>query len=222
MGLSLSHGKKLDVGSIGVEQSALPALDAGPVDLRHWFGPEGLYRPIELEIGVGKGTFLLEEAKTRPEVNFVGVEYAKAFWRFAADRMRRHGVQNVRLVHVEAGLFLRNFVPAGSLRQVHIYFPDPWPKKRHHKRRLIQESFLRELHGKLEAGGMVRLATDHEEYFHWMEDEAAKVADLFTRGDFERPTGAADGELVGTNFERKYRQEGRRFYGMVLKINDIR
>jgi tRNA (guanine-N7-)-methyltransferase len=219
MGLS-SHGKTLDVGGVGVEQSALPVLGAGPVDLRGWFGEPGtpLYaRPLELEIGSGKGTFLIRQAAALPEVNYVGLEYAKAYWRHAADRCRRHGLSNVRLVHAEAGVFVRNYVPDACLRQVHIYFPDPWPKKRHHKRRLIQEAFLRELHRVLEAKGVVRLATDHEDYFQWMRDQAAQVADLFEPLPFQSPEAAGEGELVGTNFERKYRREGRGFFGMVLR-----
>lgn len=206
----------LDVGDIGLEQAQLPPLDHGPIDLRAWFDEGTRDHPLELEIGSGKGTFILNQAKALPGVNYVGIEYAKAFWRYAADRVRRHGVRNVRLLHTEAGAFVRNYVPAKSLRQVHIYFPDPWPKKRHHKRRLVQEPFLRELHRVLEDTGRIRLATDHADYFAWMEEHAAKVADLFERLPFESPEAAGEGELVGSNFERKYRREGRTFNGMVL------
>ena len=107
-------------------------------------------------------------------------------------------------------------MPEASLRRVHIYFPDPWPKARHHKRRTVQAPFLRHLHRVLRAGGEVRLATDHDDYFQWMQDHAAQVADLFERQPFERPGSAEAGELVGTNFERKYRREGRAFYAMTL------
>jgi tRNA (guanine-N7-)-methyltransferase len=91
---------------------------------------------------------------------------------------------------------------------VHIYFPDPWPKKRHHKRRLIQAPFLLQVERILEPGGRVQIVTDHEEYFRQMEEVVAgsplKVVDY------------AAGE-VGTNFERKYRKEGRKFYAIAAE-----
>ena len=214
-----SGGGALDVGHIGIAMADLPPFDRGRLDLRAWFGDTGsdaYARPIDLEIGSGKGTFLVGQAKYEPGVNFIGIEYARAYWRHAADRLRRHGLDNVRMVHGEAGAFVRQYVVDGALRQVHIYFPDPWPKKRHHKRRLVQAPFLRELHRVLAPGGQVRLATDHEDYFAWMGEHAAKVAELFERRPFERPAAAGAGELVGTNFERKYRDEGRTFQGMTL------
>jgi len=181
-------------------------------------------RPLELEIGSGKGTFLAQQAARSPEIDYLGVEYARAYYRYAADRARRNNLDNVRLLHAEAGLFIRNYVADATFRQVHIYFPDPWPKKRHHKRRFVQEKNLRELARILAPpdqadprAGCIRIATDHAEYFQWMQEHAAKVADLFERLPFDPPDSAGAGELVGTNFERKYRREGRGFHGMVLR-----
>lgn len=216
--MSLSRGKILDPGQIGIQQESLPPLPTPPLDLRAWFGPDPLVmaRPLELEIGSGKGTFLIQQAAKAPLVNYIGVEWARAFWLYASDRCRRHGLTNVRLLRAEAGMFVRQYVPDGCLRQVHIYFPDPWPKKRHHKRRLVQAPFLNQLHRVLEPAGCVRLATDHADYFQWMNDQARQVDHLFDKRDFDSPDSAAQGELVGTNFERKYRREGRPFYSMVL------
>jgi len=204
----------LDVTGYGHAQHELPALDAGPFDFDAWF-PVKL--PLDLEIGSGKGTFLVQHAPTEPGVNFLGVEYARAYWRHAADRARRHALANVRLLHAEAGTIVRHYLADGALRRIHVYFPDPWPKQRHHKRRLVQSPMLRQFHRVLRDGGDVRLATDHAGYFAWMEEEAAKVSDLFERLPFESPASAGAGELVGSNFERKYRREGRTFNGMVLK-----
>ena len=236
----------LDVGDVGITQDDLPGsvlVDGVPgwpkLDLGAWFDGGLRGQPVELEIGSGKGTFILNQAKAAPGVNFVGIEYARAFWKYAADRVRRHGVRNVKLLHTEAGSFVQNYVKDGALQQVHIYFPDPWPKKRHNKRRLVQEGFLREVHRVLRSGdtgarstptevgvsgailgpGRLRIATDHADYFAWMEEHVGKVADLFERLPFESPApggAAGEGELVGTNFERKYRREGRSFHGMVL------
>jgi len=255
MGTSVGGAGKLDPGAWGRVQADLPPLDHGPIDLRAGFGFDGdASRPIELEIGSGKGTFLVQQAPLTPGTDYLGIEIAKAYWRHAADRARRHGLANVRLLYGDAGVFVRNYVADATLRQIHVYFPDPWPKARHHKRRLIQASFLRELHRVLElplkkvsdtfsgtgikkvsdtfsgtfsgtpkevsgtsSGGTVRLATDHADYFAWMEDHAARVADLFDRLPFESPEAAGEGELVGTNFERKYRREGRPLFGMILR-----
>ncbi|MEM8737952.1 MAG: tRNA (guanosine(46)-N7)-methyltransferase TrmB [Planctomycetota bacterium] len=233
MGDSLSSSRELDVAGYGFSQDDLPGLDHGPLVLRDWFGfgdppatagappevpevPEGPARDFDLEIGSGKGTFLMQQAGLEPGVDFLGIEWAKAFWRHAADRARRHALPNVRLLWADATVFVRNYVGDASLRCVHIYFPDPWPKKRHQKRRTVQAPFLRELHRVLRPGGEVRLATDHADYFTWMQDHAGRVEALFERRPFVSPDSAGEGELVGTNFERKYRREGRPFYAMVL------
>lgn len=201
-----------------------------PEALRRWFGlSDDLSRPLDLEIGSGKGTFLIQHAPLEPGVDFLGIEIAKAFWRHAADRARRHGVANARMLWHDAPTFLRIHVADETFRRVHIYFPDPWPKARHNKRRLVQPPFLQELHRVLRPAGEVsgdpgvapeiRLATDHEEYFEWMEEAAAVAVrnGWFERLKFKPLASAGEGELVGTNFERKYRPQGRKFQGMVLR-----
>lgn len=217
MSFSLSHGRNLDVTGVGVASEALPPIERGPLDLRQWFAPHA-DRPLELEIGSGKGTFLVRRAAEATQTNILGIEYARAFWRYAADRCRRRGLVNVRIVNAEAAMFLRQYAPDGCFAVAHIYFPDPWPKKRHHKRRLIQEPFLRLLHRKLQPGGQARIATDHAEYFQWMREHLARVTDLFTCRQWEQ----AGDELVGSNFERKYRREGRSFHAVILDRLDPR
>jgi len=215
MSLSISHRQSLDTGCYGVGLDQLSVSDGRPIDLGRWFNMN-VEGPLELEIGSGKGTFLIQQALATRGVYYIGIERASAFWRYAADRCRRHKLENVKIVHAEAEIFLHNYVAEECLRRVHIYFSDPWPKRRHHRRRVIQEPFLRMTYGKLQAGGQVRIATDHAEYFQWMQQQAQRVSDLFELRPFVRPESAGDGELVGTNFERKYRSEGRSFYGMVL------
>ncbi len=223
MALSLGHGKELDVTGVGIDQTQLPPFEQGAIDVRAWFAPgcppdsAEHARPLELEIGSGKGTFLVQQAALTPHVNYIGIEWAKAFWRYGADRCRRRQLTNVRLLHIEAAMFIRNYIAPATFRQVHIYFPDPWPKARHHKRRLIQVPFLREMHRVLQPAGHVRLATDHTDYFAWMNEHAAQVPELFDILPFESPDSAGEGELVGTNFERKYRREGRPFHAMILR-----
>lgn len=216
---AVKPSSQLDVTGFGLTTEDLPPIEQGPLNLAAWFDANATMADFhgELEIGSGKGTFLVQHAPRHPQVNFIGVEYARAFWRHAADRVRRHQLHNVRMLHAEAGLFVRQYVPDAAFEQVHIYFPDPWPKKRHHKRRLIQAPFLEQMHRILQPAGRVRLATDHVDYFAWMEIEAGKVENLFERQPFTPPDSAGENELVGSNFERKYREAGRdTFQGMIL------
>jgi tRNA (guanine-N7-)-methyltransferase len=182
-----------------------------PIDWRELFGNN---HPVELEIGMGKGTFLTEQAKARPDVNFFGIEWARWYWRYASDRLRRNHCTNARTVRAEAGYFLSEFVADASLSVLHVYFPDPWPKKRHHKRRLVQEPFMRQVERVLAAGGRVQIVTDHQEYFEQIE--TVVKASKLTVIDYNRPGSASEGEFVGTNFERKYRREGRPFYAIAV------
>jgi tRNA (guanine-N7-)-methyltransferase len=206
---------KLDVGRIGLTREDLPHIDEGKLDPRAWFDQP--QRPFEIEIGSGKGTFLVAQAAEKPETNYLGIEWAKEYWRLAADRLRRHDLTNTRMLHEDAAEFLRWRVSDGVARVIHLYFPDPWPKKRHHKRRIVQDQFLRDCHRVLQAGGELRVVTDHADYWQWMTEHFARHTDLFETQPFERPDSAEAGEVVGTNFERKYRREGRPFHAATLK-----
>lgn len=196
---------ELIVEPIGMDVERLPR----PIDWPALFGSD---HPVELEIGMGKGTFITEQAKRRPAVNFIGVEWARWYWRYASDRLRRNGCFNARTLRAEAGYFLAEFVRDASIHVVHIYFPDPWPKKRHHKRRLIQPPFLRQIERVLVPAGRLQVVTDHEEYFQQIENVVTSSG--LTIVEYNRPGCAADGEFVGTNFERKYRREGRPFFAI--------
>jgi len=231
MSFGLSRGRELDTSGVLVEACALPPLpenpiadpEGGRVDPRRWFPEPG--RPFELEIGPGKGAFLVHEAASRPDVNFLGIEWAREFCAYAADRVRRRGLANVRLMSVDATDFLRWRLPSGVLHRLHLYFSDPWPKPRHHKRRVVQDAFLEQAHRALEPSGELRIVTDHPGYWQWMEAHfdrwtAPDHEPRFDRRTFEdadRPAGAREGELTGTNFERKYREEGRDFFATVLR-----
>lgn len=198
-------GHDLLVEPVGLDVETLPK----PVD---WGAIFGNSQPVEMEIGMGKGTFITEQARARPEVNFFGIEWARWYWRYASDRLRRNGCLNARTVRAEAGYFLAEHVPDASLAVLHIYFPDPWPKKRHHKRRLIQEPFLKQTERVLVPGGRLQVVTDHQEYFEQIES-VVKGSRLMIIG-YNRPGSAGEGEFVGTNFERKYRREGRPFFAV--------
>ena len=205
--------RELIVEPVGLSVDALPR----PLSWSALFGND---HPVELEIGMGKGTFITEQAKARPEVNFFGIEWANWFWRYASDRLRRNGCANARTVRAEANYFLSEFVPEGSLSVLHIYFPDPWPKSRHHKRRLIQEKFLPVMRRVLApAGGRVQIVTDHKGYWEENIEPLMRAAEGFTVVDYNRPGSAGAGEFVGTNFERKYARENRPFYAIAAVRN---
>ena len=198
------------VEPIGLTAESLPK----PID---WAALYGNANPVEMEIGMGKGTFITEAAKAHPNVNYFGIEWANWFWRYASDRLRRNGYTNARTIRAEAGFFVKEYVADASLAVLHIYFPDPWPKKRHNKRRLIAEPFMREIERILTPGGRLSVVTDHQDYFEQID--AVVKASKLTVIEYNRPEAAGEGEFVGTNFERKYKREGRPFYAVAALKN---
>lgn len=197
---------KLIVEPIGLDIEKLPR----PLNWNELFGNDN---PVEIEIGIGKGTFITEQAKARPDTNFLGIEWARWFWRYASDRLRRNQCLNARTVRAEASFFLTEFVPDASISVLHIYFPDPWPKARHHKRRLIQPKFMPLVQRILVPGGRLQVVTDHLEYFQENIEPSIRGSELKVI-DYNTPSTAGEGEFVGTNFERKYAREGRPFYAI--------
>ncbi|MHC4286362.1 MAG: tRNA (guanosine(46)-N7)-methyltransferase TrmB [Planctomycetota bacterium] len=134
----------------------------GKIDFARIFGRSGA---VHIEIGTGKAAFLLNEAKAGPDANFFGIERARRYYRYAVDRIGRWGMTNVRIMRTDAVHFLTEFIPDNSVDFFHIYFPDPWPKKRHHKRRLLCPANLEQLIRALKTDGQLKIATDHAEYF---------------------------------------------------------
>lgn len=228
MSFGLGRGRTLDPTGVGITEGELPALpddvltnpDGARLDPRQWF--EHPERRFEIEIGSGKGTFLVQQAELQPDTNFLGIEWAGEFYAYAADRVRRRGIPNVRLLNADATAFLHWRVPSGIASVVHLYFSDPWPKPRHHKRRVVQDRFLDDAWRVLIPGGELRIVTDHDEYWAWMEEHFARWTAMgapkrFDRQCFTPPESAGEGETVGTNFERKFIREGRGFHAVCLR-----
>lgn len=211
----LTHGRKPDVTGFGIEQRDLPPSTAGRIDPRAWFDQAG--NRFEIEIGVGKGTFLVQQAPLNPETNYVGIEWTAEYYRFAADRMRRRQMHNVRVLYADATEFLTHWCADSVAAVIHLYFSDPWPKTKHHKRRVLRDDTIPVFHRVLQAGGELRLVTDHDDLWAWYEDHAARHAALFDRRPFQPPT---ESEVVGTNYERKFAREGRPFHAMTLVKRD--
>ena len=222
----VSRGKPLLTEGVGIEMSELPPHEEGRIDPRAWFATSQQVNRstsqqqssrLHIEIGSGKGTFLVQEARAMPGINFLGIESAGQFYRYAADRIRRNGLTNVRVLRGDAVEFLRFWCADAVADVIHLYFSDPWPKKRHHKRRVVQDATLAEFHRVLISGGDLRLVTDHVELAQWYEEHAARNAHLFERLPFMPPASAQPGEVVGTNYERKFAVEGRAIHAMTLR-----
>ncbi|GMU80529.1 MAG: hypothetical protein AMXMBFR47_04000 [Planctomycetota bacterium] len=202
------------------EIEALKPIAVDPADFPDFSWPRlfGSDRPVEVEIGIGKGTFLLRRARALPEVNFFGIEWANEFYRYSVDRMQRWNVPNVRIVRTDASLFIRNHCPPASIAVLHVYHPDPWPKKRHHKRRLFQRPFVDAAVRCLVPGGRLAVQTDHAEYFEIIQGLLRSTPDL-EEVPFEAAEYGVDEAGLGTNFEVKYLREGRSIYRIAcLKV----
>jgi len=186
----------------------------GKIDFVRIFGRPG---PVHIEIGSGKGTFLLGQAHAQPGDNFFGIEWARKYYRYAVDRIGRWGLINVRIIRTDAAGFIAEFVPDESVDCFHVYFPDPWPKKRHHKRRFICPANLSHLIRCLKKAGQIRIATDHADYFEQIKRVIAERNDALEEIDFIKPAGAESGEWTGTNFERKYIKDQRPIYTIAVR-----
>ena len=186
----------------------------GTIDFIRIFGRPG---PVHVEIGTGKGTFLLNQARAQPGDNFLGIEWARKYYRYAVDRIGRWGLTNVRIIRTDAAAFLADLVPGDSVDCFHVYFPDPWPKKRHHKRRFICGANLEQLIRCLKIDGQLRIATDHADYFEQIQGVLAARSEELQEIEFLPTAGADQGEWVGTNFERKYLKDQRPIYTIAAR-----
>jgi tRNA (guanine-N7-)-methyltransferase len=172
--------------------------------------------PVELEIGTGKAGFLLRRARAHPEHNFLGIEWASKFYRFALDRMERWRLANVRMLRVDGGHFVRAVCPPESLIALHSYHPDPWPKRRQTKRRLIQPVFVAAAVRCLRPGGRWAVQTDHAEYFEVMRGLLLGHPEL-EQVPFDDPEFSVEASRLATNYEVKYLKEGRKIYQLAVR-----
>ncbi|HVS38974.1 MAG TPA: tRNA (guanosine(46)-N7)-methyltransferase TrmB [Gemmataceae bacterium] len=174
----------------------------------NWPAVFGADRPVEIEIGFGKGLFLLTAAQARPDVSFVGVEIVRKYQLFTATRLAKRGLPNVRAACGDGLAFLRDRVTAASLQALHVYFPDPWWKKRHHKRRLFTPEFAVQCGRVLRPGGKLHFVSDVEDYFHTAVGLLAMQPTLQSSPAPAPDAPRHDMDYL-TNFERKFRKEGR-------------
>jgi tRNA (guanine-N7-)-methyltransferase len=172
----------------------------------------GSCRPLEIELGAGNGRFLLEWAAGHPESGFLGVERARKYLELAAARALRRGIVNVRLAHTTAEDLLFRCLAPGSVSALHVYFPDPWPKKRHHKRRFFRPDNVARVAEVLEPGGLIRVKTDHAEYATIIGALLTAEPCLVAAGGFE-----AFVDLPATHFEIRYARDSRPVYRFAFR-----
>ena len=162
-----------------------------------------------MDLGCGDGSFLLSMAQNHPERNFLGTERLFGRVRTTSRKVERAKVENVRLLRVESAYVIKHLLPAGSVSRLYVLFPDPWPKRRHWSRRLIQPDFLEAAALALHAAGELCIKTDDEDYFRWIEKVGAGC-DRFSKEAWEE-------DVPKTDFERHYVAQGRTIHSLCLR-----
>jgi tRNA (guanine-N7-)-methyltransferase len=175
-----------------------------PLDLATVFGRNA---PVVLEIGFGNGETLVEQAAASPDKDFIGIEVHEPGVGHCLLKADEAGIENLRVVMHDAIEVLARQVPTGSLGRVNLYFPDPWPKKRHHKRRIVQDTFVDLLADLLADRGTLHIATDWANYAEHI-DEVLSRSDRFTCLERREHGGEAPLDRPQTKFERRGLRKG--------------
>lgn len=178
-----------------------------PIDFRSIFGNDN---PVEIEVGSGKALFLRNAARQCPEHNFLGIEIVRKYAFHGADRVKNLGLTNVRILPGDALSFLKK-VPDQTVNTLHLYFPDPWWKRKHHKRRVFTTEFVKDVLRVLKTGGHFLIVTDVAEYFEHVGLIMSEFPQYERLADPEEHQPEHDLDYL-TNFERKFRKEGRPIY----------
>ncbi len=160
-----------------------------------------------LEIGFGNGDSLVQQAKDNPQLDFIGIEVHEPGIGHCLLKAQESDVRNLKLINQDAVEVLAAAIPPESLHRINIYFPDPWPKKRHHKRRLIQPAFLAQLHSRLQHGGTLHIATDWSNYAEHI-DEVMEGCSKFALAERREHAGDEPLDRPGTKFERRGLKRG--------------
>ena len=185
----------------------LVRVAGSPREMVDWFGRAA---PLGVEIGFGMGEALLQWAETCPDWNLVGIDVYQPGIGALLLGAQRAQLSNLRVLAMDANQAVAECFAPGSLQEVRIFFPDPWPKKRHHKRRLFNREFMHEVERVLQTGGRLWLATDHGDYFAAMQEVLRESRRL-------RPVEEVQWEGAKTNYEVKYSERGIEINRQVLE-----
>ncbi|MEQ1860086.1 MAG: tRNA (guanosine(46)-N7)-methyltransferase TrmB [Chthoniobacteraceae bacterium] len=167
--------------------------------------------PLVLDLGCGDGGFLIAMAKRNPEENFLATERLPSRVEKVARKIARSGLANARVLELESHYAVRWLLPAACASVVYVLHPDPWPKRQHHPRRLIQVEFMEAVHRVLAPGGELRVKTDDKPYFQWMEKVFAQCPQ-FERLEWDEPA-----DWPQTDFERDFVAKGLPIYRARLR-----
>lgn len=182
-------------------------------DLTKIFGNDN---PVCLEIGCGKGEFIAQKSILHPDINFLGIDVKSNRLRATVSKLDIEKNSNVRLLRAFVDKEISQWFPKNKLERIYIIHPDPWPKKKHHKRRLIQQEFIDVLAILVKNGGYVEMATDHHEYAEWIVDNFSRRDDfksIYENGyGFDPPQ-----DHIETYFEKKKKMEGFEPHFMLFK-----
>lgn len=184
-----------------------------PPDRLDWPAVFGNDQPVEIEVGFGKGLFLVTAGEANPHINYLGIEIVRKYQLLAATRLARRQLTNVRVACVDARPFLRDWVADNSVQAVHLYFPDPWWKTRHHKRRVFTSEFAHECQRILRPDGQLLVVTDVADYAEMVRTTIAAHTRFHEAAPPAENTPRHDMDYL-TNFERKFRQQGRSIFRM--------
>jgi tRNA (guanine-N7-)-methyltransferase len=174
------------------------------LDLETIFGRKA---PLHVDVGCGEGSFLCALAQRLPDKNFLGIE--RLLGRIRSSARKAASLSNVRLLQMESSYAVRYLLPPGSVETFYLLFPDPWPKRRHHRRRIVTPEFLHSVHIALEKNGLICIATDHLDYFRKIE-EIARATSGFEIAEL-------DVELPPSGFELIFRQKGAPIHWLALR-----
>ncbi|MBU2693145.1 MAG: tRNA (guanosine(46)-N7)-methyltransferase TrmB [Candidatus Eisenbacteria bacterium] len=172
--------------------------------------------PVEMEIGSGKGRFVLEASMRWPQTNFLGVEIANRYFQSSMKRIAKRGIKNALFVRTDARNLLTRWIPSQTLQRIHIYFPDPWPKRRQQKRRMLNPPFPEWAARVLIPGGEILIGSDHEGYVERIQEV------MGTEPTFERRFwNPLEENWILTNYAVKWAAQGRRLYWFRYRLNVV-
>ena len=182
-----------------------PASYVEHLDLAEIFGRNA---SLHVDLGCGEGTFLFQIATQKPDINFLGVE--RLLGRVHSTARKAQKIDNLRVLRMESSYVVRYLLPLGSVEQFYLLFPDPWPKRRHQRRRVFTDDFLNAIHDALEDDGKLLVATDQLDYFEQIKQLAAGRTDFATRP-------ADDVDLPRSKFEAKFQEQQVPIYRFELR-----
>lgn len=201
--------------SIHPERNATPASEIEFVPQNyfarlHLLEVFGRTAPLEIDLGCGDGAFLVQLAAQFPERNFLGIEKLGGRIRRGCKKAVRLNLRNLRLLRIESSYAIQYLLPEASVDVVHLLFPDPWPKRKHKRRRLVQPEFLDSVHRLLAPNGLFRIATDQEKYFR-------AIQSLISPQAFVEEAVSPNESFPVTTFERHFLAENASIYRLTLR-----